>query len=103
MTSVGSPVNLSAMGRPNRADEGGLIFHVLNRSNAGMTIFESHEDYEALERVLEEALERTRTRLLAYCIMPNHWHLIVWPRRDGERSLQLKSDERLCNDLPGIH
>ena len=33
-----------------------------------------------LERVLEEALERTRTRLLAYCIMPNHWHLIVWPR-----------------------
>ena len=88
------PVNLSTMGRPRRADEGGLIFNVLNRSNAGITIFESHEDYEALERVLEEAVERTWTRLLAYCIMPNHWHLIVWPPRDGERSLQLRSDER---------
>ena len=25
-------------------------------------------------------------RLLAYCIMPNHWHLVVWPRRDGDLS-----------------
>jgi putative transposase len=23
-------------------------------------------------------------RLLAYCLMPNHWHLVLWPRRDGE-------------------
>ena len=48
LNSVGvrkhDPVNLSTMGRPRRADEGGLIFHVLNRSNAGITIFESHED-----------------------------------------------------------
>ena len=25
-------------------------------------------------------------RLLAYCLMPNHWHLVVWPRHDGELS-----------------
>ena len=25
-------------------------------------------------------------RLLAYCLMPNHWHLVVWPQRDGELS-----------------
>jgi len=43
-------------------------------------------DYEAFERVLEEAVERTQTRLLAYCVMPNHWHLVVWPREDGELS-----------------
>jgi len=74
------------MGRPKRAADGGLVYHVLNRANGRMTIFEQPEDYEAFERVLEEAVERTQTRLLAYCLMPNHWHLVVWPREDGELS-----------------
>jgi putative transposase len=74
------------MGRPKRADNAGLIYHVLNRANARMTIFEKDGDYQAFERILEEAVQRERTRLLAYCVMPNHWHLIVWPRRDGELS-----------------
>jgi REP element-mobilizing transposase RayT len=56
---------------------------VLNRANARMPIFDDHEDYEAFERVLAEAVERTETRLRAYCVMPNHWHLVVWPREDG--------------------
>lgn len=51
-----------------------------------MTIFESDGDYEAFEKVLNQAVERTQTRLLAYCLMPNHWHLVVWPRKDGELS-----------------
>ena len=36
--------------------------------------------------MLAEAVERTGTRLLAYCVMPNHWHLVLWPRKDGELS-----------------
>ena len=51
-----------------------------------MTIFDKPEDYDAFGRVLEEAVDRTETRLLAYCVMPNHWHLVVWPREDGELS-----------------
>ena len=51
-----------------------------------MTIFRNDADYEAFERVLSEAVARTQTRLLSYCLMPNHWHLIVWPREDGELS-----------------
>jgi putative transposase len=74
------------MGRPKRAADGGLVYHVLNRANARITIFEKSEDYEAFERVLEEAVHRTDTRLLAYCLMPNHWHLVVWPLEDGELS-----------------
>lgn len=74
------------MGRPKRSADGGLVYHVLNRANARTTIFENDADYEAFERVLEEAVERTQTRLLAYCLMPNHWHLVVWPREDGELS-----------------
>ncbi len=74
------------MGRPRRAADGGLIYHVLNRANARMTLIEKPEDYAAFERVLEEAVERTKTRLLAYCVMPNHWHLVLWPQADGELS-----------------
>jgi putative transposase len=74
------------MGRPRRAADGGLIYHVLNRANAGMTILQQPEDYVAFERVLEEAVERTKTRLLAYCVMSTHWHMVVWPQEDGELS-----------------
>jgi len=51
-----------------------------------MTIFEDDGDYEAFEKVLLQAVDRVPVRLLAYCLMPNHWHLIVWPRSDGELS-----------------
>jgi putative transposase len=51
-----------------------------------MTIFDSDGDYQAFETILAEAVERTETRLLAYCVMPNHWHMLVWPREDGELS-----------------
>jgi len=45
------------------------VYHVLNRANARMTIFRDDADYEAFERILLEAVERTRTRLLAYCLI----------------------------------
>ena len=74
------------MGRPKRATPGGMIYHVLNRANARLPIFESEGDFLAFETVLAEAVERTKTRLLCYCLMNNHWHLVVWPREDGELS-----------------
>jgi putative transposase len=74
------------MGRPHRAAAAGYIYHVLNRANARMTIFDDERDYEAFETILVEGVERSKTRLLAYCVMPNHWHLVVWPRKDGELS-----------------
>ena len=75
------------MGRPRRVTAGGLIYHVLNRGNARKTIFDKPADYEAFERVLAAGLERyPGVRLLAYVLMPNHWHLILWPTNDGELS-----------------
>ena len=53
---------------------------------ARMRIFDDSADYADFETVLAEAVKRTKTRLLAYCLMPNHWHLVVWPRKDGELS-----------------
>lgn len=59
-----------------------LIFHVLNRAVQGVTLFEQPDDYEVFIELLTEALSRFRVRLLAYCVMPNHWHLVVRPESD---------------------
>lgn len=37
-------------------------------------------------QALTDATERVRMRLLAYCLMPNHFHLVVWPHDDGDLS-----------------
>ena len=74
------------MGRPKRTAEGGRIYHVWNRANARMTIFGKRGDYEAFERVVGEAKERTEMRIVAYCLMPNHWHFVLWPLNAGDLS-----------------
>ncbi len=73
-------------GRPPRAAEGGLIYHAFNRAVARLAIFDDDADYDAFERVLAQALARHDVRLLAYCLMPNHFHLVVRPERDGDLS-----------------
>jgi putative transposase len=73
------------MPRTARVAPGGVIFHVINRGNARMPIFKSDNDYAAFLRVLADALAAVPgVRLLAYCLMLNHWHLVLWPREDGE-------------------
>jgi len=51
-----------------------------------MRLFGKDGDYAAFERLLGEARQRLPMRILSYCLMPNHWHLILWPREDGELS-----------------
>jgi len=51
-----------------------------------MRIFSKQGDYEAFRRILLEAHDRIPVRLLGYCVMPNHWHLVLWPRAEGELS-----------------
>ncbi len=72
------------MGRPLRVEAAGYAYHVLNRGNGRMRIFRGDHDYAAFERILEEAVEREPDmRLIAYCLMPNHWHMVLQPRADG--------------------
>jgi putative transposase len=57
---------------------------VLNRANGRLRLFKKADDFLAFERVMLEAHRRTPIRILDWCIMGNHWHLALWPRRDGE-------------------
>lgn len=78
------------MPRRPRAATGGLAYHVLNRRVGRLPLFEKRADYAAFEKILEEAHAQTRIRIAAYCLMPNHWHLLLWPREDGELSEVLR-------------
>jgi putative transposase len=59
---------------------------VLNRAVGRGTLFEDQADYLAMERVIERTHQLLPTRLVCYCLMPNHWHLVLWPKEDGELS-----------------
>ena len=60
-----------------------MVFHVLNRANERIPIFRSAGDYRAFEQVMTEGLEKVKDmRLLAYCVMPNHFHMVLWPQTD---------------------
>jgi REP-associated tyrosine transposase len=74
------------MPRRPRYATGGYVFHVLNRSVARRTIFETDGDYLAFQKTMEEARQRVPMRLLSFIIMPNHWHMVLWPRDDGDLS-----------------
>lgn len=66
-----------------RVDVAGLVYHAYNRGNAGGTIFVTQKDYAAFEDIITAAKERTGMRILAYCLMPNHWHFVLHPQEDG--------------------
>ncbi|NGZ95924.1 MAG: hypothetical protein CV089_07300 [Nitrospira sp. WS110] len=78
------------MPRRPRLAAGELAYHVLNRRVGRLPLFEKPADYAAFEKILAEAHAATRLRIMAYCLMPNHWHLLLWPRRDGELSEVLR-------------
>jgi hypothetical protein len=73
------------MPRQARSAPGGLVYHVINRGNGRRRLFGKQADYLAFEKVMLEAMAHTPTRLLGWCLMPNHWHLVLWPRKDGSR------------------
>ena len=61
-----------------------MIFHVLNRGNARDQVFDKDADYAAFEKVLAETQEHVFVRILSYCLMPDHWRLVLWPLQDGD-------------------
>jgi len=74
------------MPRRPRIAMGGQVFHVLNRRVGRLPLFKTPSEYAAFEAILQEAFLNTRVRIAAYCLMPKHWHLLLWPREDGELS-----------------
>jgi len=69
-------------------DEG--VYHILNRGNGQQRVFHKDADYLAFTALLGEMRERYSVDLLAYCLMPNHFHLMLKVRagEDLSRGMQ---------------
>jgi len=78
------------MGRPKRIALGGYVYHVLNRANGRLRIFRKQGDFQAFEQILGEGIERFEMRICGYCLMGNHWHLLLWPRRNSDLSVFMR-------------
>ncbi len=74
------------MPRPVRISAAGGCYHVLNRGNGRAKVFRKEEDYAAFLRLIGDACERVPMRVLAYCLMPNHFHLALQPFGKGDLS-----------------
>lgn len=65
------------MSRSQRVVSPGCLLHVVNRGNDRRIVFPEPVDYGAFLGLLREARERFAVRLHAYCLMPNHFHLVL--------------------------
>ncbi len=59
---------------------------MLNRGNGRADVYHKEGDYAAFLDLMAEANERLPLRILGYVLMPNHFHLVLWPRGDGDLS-----------------
>jgi putative transposase len=78
------------MPRTARISPGGMVYHVLNRANGRLRLFKKDDDFLAFERVLLQAHERQPIRILDWCLMPTHWHMVLWPKTDEELTFFLR-------------
>jgi putative transposase len=58
----------------------------MNRANGGARIFETANDYRFFIDLITEAECRVPMRVAAWCLMPNHFHMVLWPYEDGDLS-----------------
>jgi putative transposase len=72
------------MGRLPRTDIAGEYYHVLNRSNNKLKIFKDNNDYQEFLLLIDETKDLFNVKVLGFCVMPNHWHLLVSPQINGE-------------------
>ena len=74
------------MGTSRRLVVGGAVYHVCNRGSRKGELFEVCEDYDAFERLMEEARCKQPMRILAYHLMRTHFHFLLWPEHDDDLS-----------------
>lgn len=74
------------MPRIARGLAGGFVYHIINRGNGRQKVFHEDEDYQAFVDLMVEARNRYSIKTLAYCLMPNHFHMVLMPLRAEELS-----------------
>ena len=74
------------MPRIERGLVDGGVYHVLNRGNARQTVFHDEADYRSFVSLVKDARSRYAVSIFSYCLMPNHFHLVIQPKHGEELS-----------------
>jgi REP element-mobilizing transposase RayT len=81
-------VDLQGMARPIRVEFAGAVYHVMARGNEQRDVFRDDRDRWRFLDTLAEAVPQFGLRVHAYCLMPNHYHLLVGtPRANLSRAM----------------
>jgi len=67
------------MGRKHRSSASGYYCHVINRASGKAPMFTRPRDYRAFLDILREGLDQYPVPLISFCVMSNHWHLVMGP------------------------
>jgi putative transposase len=65
------------MPRPLRIEYEGAWYHIMNRGGRYTTIFEDNKDYSTFLDLLQETIETFHIKISAFCLMGNHYHLLI--------------------------
>ena len=85
------------MARALRVEYPGAFYHVINRGNAGDDIFKSLRDREKFLEYLQSSVERYGLKIHTYCLMSNHYHLLVeTPEANLSRAIKWVNVSQLC-------
>lgn len=69
------------MPRISRGLVDGSVYHIINRGNGGQVVFRKDTDYEAFIDIMKEAKIQYSINIFAYCLMPNHFHIVLMPHQ----------------------
>lgn len=69
----------------------GQYYHVYNRGSRKGNIFFSEENYSYLLRLIKANAKKCSTSIVAYCLMPNHYHLLLFQQEGGSISKTLQT------------
>jgi len=64
----------------------GFIYHILNRGNDRQKVFHKDQDYKVFVSLIEESKSKFLVKIFAYCLMPNHFHIVGMPIKGEELS-----------------
>ena len=77
LTPGGVAGRLGNMARKLRIEYPGAVYHVMNRGDRREAIFRERKDYECFLQTLAAACEKAHWQVHAWCLMPNHFHLVL--------------------------
>ncbi len=66
------------MSRPLRINFEGAYYHVMNRGRGRSDIYHDEKDYRKFLYILKETCRQYKVRVIAYCLMSNHYHLVLF-------------------------